>query len=77
MRIRVSKWGHSLAVRIPSAFAKQLGVVEGSAVEISASEDAIVLSRPGYTLEGLLEQVTQDNLHGEIDTGPPAGREEW
>ncbi len=77
MRIQVSKWGHSLAVRIPSAFAKQLGVVEGSAVEISASEDAIVLTRPGYTLEGLLEQVTPGNLHGEIDTGPPAGREEW
>ena len=77
MRIQVSKWGHSLAVRIPSAFARQLGVVEGSAVEISASEDAIVLSKPGYTLEGLLEQVTPENLHDEIDTGPPAGREVW
>ncbi len=77
MRILVSKWGHSLAVRIPGAFAKRLGVVEGSSVEISASEDAIVLTRPGYTLEGLLEQVTPENLHGGIDTGPPAGHEEW
>ncbi len=77
MRIQVSKWGHSLAVRIPSAFAKQLGVVEGSAVEISANEDSIVLTRPGYTLEGLLEQVTPGNLHGEVDTGPPTGHEEW
>ena len=77
MRIQVSKWGHSLAVRLPSAFAKQLGVVEGSAVEISATEDAIILSKPGYTLGGLLEQVTPGNLHGEVDTGPPAGNEEW
>ncbi len=76
MRIQVSKWGHSLAVRLPSAFAKQLGVVEGSAVEISATEDAIVLSKPGYTLEGLLDQVTPGNLHGEVDTGPPIGHEE-
>ncbi len=77
MRIQISKWGHSLAVRIPSAFAKQLGVVEGSAVEISAGEDSIVLSKPGYTLEGLLKQVTPGNLHGEVDTGSPTGREEW
>lgn len=77
MRINISKWGHSLAVRIPSAFARQLGVVEGSELEISADDSSIVLSKPGYTLESLLKNLTQDNLHGETKTGRPVGREEW
>jgi len=28
-------------------------------------------------LEDLLAQVTEDNSHGEIETGPVAGREVW
>ena len=77
MKTRLSKWGHSLAVRIPRAFAEQLGVSEGSAIEIIASGDAIVLKKPRYTLGGLLAEVTPENLHGETETGRPAGREEW
>ena len=77
MKAQLSKWGHSLAVRIPRAFAEQLGISEGSAIEIIASDDAIVLKKPRYTLEDLLADVTPQNLHGEIDMGRPAGREEW
>ena len=77
MKTQLSKWGHSLAVRIPRAFAEQLGISEGSAIEIIASNDAIVLKKPQYTLEGLLANVTPQNLHGEMDMGRPVGREEW
>jgi hypothetical protein len=31
--------------------------------------------KPKYTLEGLLEDVTPENCHGEILSGPPVGRE--
>jgi antitoxin component of MazEF toxin-antitoxin module len=30
-----------------------------------------------YTLAQLLAGVTSKNLHGEIDFGPPVGREAW
>ena len=30
-----------------------------------------------YSLAGLLERVTPESLHGEIDTGPSVGAEEW
>ncbi len=30
-----------------------------------------------YTLAELLGRVTPESLHGEIDTGPSAGVEEW
>ncbi|HEC90071.1 MAG TPA: AbrB/MazE/SpoVT family DNA-binding domain-containing protein [Alphaproteobacteria bacterium] len=77
MRVRLSKWGHSLAVRIPRAFAEQLGVTDGSAIEIMATGERIVLKKSKYTLQGLLDGVTLENLHGETDTGVPVGREEW
>jgi antitoxin component of MazEF toxin-antitoxin module len=63
MRTRVATWGHSFAVRIPRALAKQFGVREGSAVEITATGDGLLIRKPGYTLGALLEGVTPDNLH--------------
>ena len=32
---------------------------------------------PQSTLDILLAGVTQDNIHPEIDTGPPVGKETW
>ncbi|MDP6591315.1 MAG: AbrB/MazE/SpoVT family DNA-binding domain-containing protein [Alphaproteobacteria bacterium] len=77
MRTRVSKWGHSLAVRIPRAFAEQLGVTDGSAIEISADSERVILEKPKYDLQDLLDGVTPENLHGETDFGAAAGGEEW
>lgn len=31
----------------------------------------------GYSLRGLLRKVTRRNLHEEVGTGPPVGREAW
>lgn len=77
MQTRVAKWGHSLAVRIPRAFAEQIGIAEGSTVDIAVSDDAIVLRKPNYILDDLLAGVTPDNLHGETESGPAIGREAW
>lgn len=30
-----------------------------------------------YRLEDLVEHITPKNVHGEIDTGTPIGRENW
>jgi antitoxin MazE len=73
----VTACNYGLAVRIWRAFAGRLGIVEGSAMEISASENSIALRKPVYTLESLLERLTPENLHGETETGRPVGREEW
>lgn len=35
------------------------------------------VTRRKYTLEELLEGMTAENLHPEIDWGPPVGREFW
>jgi antitoxin MazE len=79
MQTQVGKWGNSLAVRIPGNCAKDLGLTEGMALEVSVVEGGILL-RPrakSFTLEELVSGVTPENVHGETDWGPPAGRESW
>ena len=44
----ISKWGTSLAVRIPKPIAEQWGVQEGSAIEIVSRGDQVVLRKKSY-----------------------------
>lgn len=77
MKSHVRKWGHSLAVRIPQAYAEQAGLCDGAPIEIRAQDGKLVIERPTYVLADLLSQVSDENLHEETDMGPPAGRETW
>jgi len=80
VRTKVQKWGNSLAVRIPRSFADEVGLSEGAAVEMRLSESGLSIEPvpvPQATLEALLERVTPENLHDEIDAGAPVGKETW
>ena len=80
MKVQIQKWGNSLALRIPKSFAMEAKVKEGSAVDISLKKGKIVLTplnEKEYTLEGLLSKVNDQNIHEEIFTGKPVGREIW
>lgn len=80
MRIQIQKWGNSLALRIPKAFAEDTGVEEGTAVDLSISKGklvAIPAKRRKLSLRQLLSRVNKLNLHGEVDSGPPVGSEVW
>jgi antitoxin component of MazEF toxin-antitoxin module len=35
------------------------------------------VSKKGLTLEQLLAEITEENLHEEVDTGPATGKEAW
>jgi len=71
----VSQWGNSLAVRIPAEIARQWGVQAGAAIEMIQRDDTLVLRKKVYDLPALLSQITESNLHQEVDTGPPVGKE--
>jgi len=76
----VQKWGNSLALRIPKPFAIEIGLQQNSPVEMSLVDGRLVIVpvvEPTPTLERLLAQVSEDNLHGEIETGPATGKEVW
>jgi len=77
MDATVKKWGNSLAIRLPRAFAEQLGLADGTAVDLSLTEGGLLLTpaRPAPRLDDLLAGVTRRNLHGEVDTGRAVGRE--
>lgn len=77
--VRVSRWGNSLALRIPVSAVKRLKLNEGSAMSVQVSGDAIML-RPSTsepTLAQLLDGVTPDMVGGEMDWGKPVGKEMW
>jgi antitoxin MazE len=80
MRVSVQKWGNSLALRIPKAFAEDAAVSEGSVVDLAVSEGRLVavpVRKKRITLKHLLRDVKRGNLHREVDDRSPAGREAW
>jgi antitoxin MazE len=80
VQTRIQKWGNSLGLRIPRSFAQEAGVGPGSEVDLSVKDGDLVVRparRRTYRLKDLLRRVTAKNLHDEVDTGEPAGREVW
>ena len=80
MRTKIRKWGNSLGLRIPKAFAEEVGVAAGSEVDLSIESGDLVirLRQPAVLrLEDLLAEVTPDNIHEEIELDGPVGREAW
>ena len=80
MRTRIQKWGNSLAVRIPKAFAHEVGLKQDGEVEISVEKGRLVVVpavAPSYDLDELLAGIRPSNLHEETDWGPAVGKEVW
>ncbi len=68
MLTKVQKWGNSLAVRIPSAFAKEIGLCPDTEVELRLEDKKLVIiPSKRKQLEELIKQITPENVHGEVD----------
>ncbi|MEX0975150.1 MAG: AbrB/MazE/SpoVT family DNA-binding domain-containing protein [Bacillota bacterium] len=79
MKTTVQKWGNSLALRIPNAFASEMDLRPGSPVTLSIDGDRLVIRQAPrtLTLKELLSKVTKDNIHREVQFGGPVGKETW
>lgn len=78
MNAKIQKWGNSLALRIPKAFADQIGLADDSTVKLSIEGDRIIIEPAArLSLDALLAEITPDNLHAETDWGETAGQEQW
>jgi antitoxin MazE len=80
MKTHIKKWGNSLALRLPKSFADEIGLQKESSVELSLTNGKLVVTpviKPKQTLKRLLDGVTPENIHHEIDTGHPTGNETW
>ncbi len=79
MITQLAKWGNSVALRIPSAYARDLNVSERCNVDVTIVSGALVV-RPvevdqKYDLSELVSGITEENLHDEIGTGNAVGGE--
>ncbi|MBI5165006.1 MAG: AbrB/MazE/SpoVT family DNA-binding domain-containing protein [Magnetospirillum sp.] len=80
MQVQFSRWGNSLAIRIPAPFAKEIGAVDGGAAEMRVEQGHIVIvPNPvaSPTLDDLVGGITDDNRHSEADFALSVGNEAW
>jgi antitoxin MazE len=78
MRVQITRWGNSLGVRVPKQVAREIGLSEGSQVDVEAADHRIIITpaRPRYTLADLLKDTTPESYRaGDVDWGPDTGRE--
>jgi len=80
MHIRVQKWGNSLAVRIPKPLAEDAKVEEGTVLNLAVSKGKVIatpVKKHKQSLQQMLAKVSRKNLHAEVESGAPVGREVW
>lgn len=77
MNAKIGNWGGSAAIRVPKKAAKLLGLTEGSEVDISVRDGALII-RPvvaRYTLAQLLDEAEGLTPPALIDDEPQGN--EW
>lgn len=80
MKVKMSRWGNSLAVRIPSAVVEKAELYEGVCLDIQMLGDGglrLMPLRIAPTLDELVAGITDQNKHDEADWGEPVGNETW
>ena len=77
MCTNVTRWGNSLAIRLPKNIAAELQLKEDSTVDLTIEGGRIVLTptRPKYDLAELVAGIQPNTLHSETDWGEPVGKE--
>lgn len=86
MQSKVQRWGNSLAIRIPKAYATEMGLDNDSPIQLLYVEGRLIIEayEPEETeeddiedIDELVSQITDENMHDYIDTGPAVGNEVW
>ncbi|MEH3117448.1 MAG: PbsX family transcriptional regulator [Methylorubrum populi] len=81
MIVQFSKWGNSLALRIPSHAMRDIGAIDGTEANLIVEEGRLIITpivkKRRYNLDELVARITEENFHEEIFDGPEVGSEEW
>ena len=80
MITKVQKWGNSQGLRLSKELLADVHIGVGDPVYVSVQEGSLIVTpacrvRGGRSLEELVARVPKDCRPGELDWGPPAGRE--
>jgi antitoxin MazE len=78
MKVKIAKWGNSLAVRLPKAVAEEAGLKPDAEVDVIVQDGDVRLkrSRPRYTLEDMIAAIKPGaEPTPSVDWGPDVGSE--
>lgn len=75
--VKVKKWGSSMAVLIPSQFARMRDIDVGTVLDLEPVRVVKPRRRSRYTLSELMAGFKPKHRHGEWDLGAPVGKEIW
>lgn len=77
----VKRWGNSPAVRIPATLMQALNLNSDDEVKIDLVDGKLIIEpvrkEPVFTLAELVNDITPENLHENIDWGEPKDKEVW
>lgn len=77
MQTTIQSWGNSLGVRIPSLYAKKLKLHKGESITFELEKNQIILKKNKNSLDELVNQISEENLHGETTVNEVIGNEIW
>lgn len=77
----VKRWGNSPAIRIPATLMQALNLNIDDEIKLDLVDGKLIIEpvkqEVGYSLEVLLDGVTEENLHDPVEWGEPVGKEIW
>ena len=78
MEATAKKWGNSLGIRIPNFIVRELSLKDGSSVDINNNGNEIIIKPIKKSrLPEMLSKINKQNIHKEIETAEPVGKEIW
>lgn len=78
MQVQLEKTQHGLTLTIPAELAAQSKMDQSVYVDLSLIDDKILVApvrKSKYNIDDLLAGITDENIHPEVDFGPPVGKE--
>ncbi len=80
LKSKVQKWGNSQGLRLTKQVLERAEIAVGDDVEIVVRDHQIVVTKAVRTrpsLADLVSRIPPEMQIGEVDFGPPVGREVW
>ena len=82
MITKVQKWGNSQGLRLSKEILSNVDIEVGDAVDVAVRDGALVVTpvrrvRGRLDIEQLVREIPRGYKPGELDWGPPTGREVW
>ena len=78
MQVLIKKWGNSASVRLPAAIMEAAKLSLDQPVDVREEGGRVIiesLRTSDIDLNALLARVTDENIHAEVETGRPVGKE--